>query len=210
MWVPSCAVDNFCIRVTRGWWECTPSTKTFVDLASCAVDFLVSNEAAKRARRSPPASAAPDTLSSATCLRAWRLGNSTLQRDRRKRLAKQHLAGAEDSVDAVYMALAGAAHAQANAAASGGAWSSARLVAEDYVDAVYMALAAAARLLVGPPCTPPHPGQAPLLPVCKSYQRRKKRPAVYPPPSGAGPAITRMQKLSAVHKATPVAKWCRL
>ena len=62
----------------------------------------------------------------------------------------------------------------------------------------------------GPPCTPPHPGQAPLLPVCKSYQRRKKRPAVYPPPSGAGPAITRMQKLSAVHKATSVAKWCRL
>ena len=145
LWIPSCAVDNFCIRVTRGWWECTPSTKTFVDLASCAVDFLVSNEAAKRARRSPPASAAPDTLSSATCLRAWRLGNSTLQRDRRKRLAKQHLAGAEDSVDAVYMALAGAAHAQANAAASGGAWSSARLVAEDYVDAVYMVLAAAAR-----------------------------------------------------------------
>ena len=65
-----------------------------------------------------------------------------MQRDRRKRLAKQHLAGAEDSVDAVYMALAGAAHAQANAA---GAWSSARLVAEDYVDAVYMVLAAAAR-----------------------------------------------------------------
>ena len=62
----------------------------------------------------------------------------------------------------------------------------------------------------GPPCTPPHPGQAPLLPVCKSYQRRKQRPAVYPPPSGAGPAITRMQKLSAVHKATPGAKWCRL
>ena len=62
----------------------------------------------------------------------------------------------------------------------------------------------------GPPCTPPHPGQAPLLPVCKSYQRRKKQPAVYPPPSGAGPAITRMQKLSAVHKATSVAKWCRL
>ena len=68
-----------------------------------------------------------------------------MQRDRRKRLAKQHLAGAEDSVDAVYMALAGAAHAQANAAGSGGAWSSARLVAEDYVDAVYMVLAAAAR-----------------------------------------------------------------
>ena len=43
------------------------------------------------------------------------------------------------------MALAGAAHAQANAAGSGGAWSSARLVAEDYVDAVYMVLAAAAR-----------------------------------------------------------------
>ena len=58
--------------------------------------------------------------------------------------------------------------------------------------------------------TPPQPGQVPMLPVCKSYQRRKKRPAVYPPPSGAGPAITRMQKLSAVHNATPVAKWCRL
>ena len=57
---------------------------------------------------------------------------------------------------------------------------------------------------------PPQPGQVPILPVCKSYQRRKKRPAVYPPPSGAGPAITRMQKLSAVHKATPGAKWCRL
>ena len=28
----------------------------------------------------------------------------------------------------------------------------------------------------GPPCTPPHPGQAPLLPVCKSYQQRTKRP----------------------------------
>ena len=52
--------------------------------------------------------------------------------------------------------------------------------------------------------TPPQPGQVPILPVRKSYQRRKKRPAVYPPPSGAGPAITRMQKLSAVHKATPV------
>ena len=57
---------------------------------------------------------------------------------------------------------------------------------------------------------PPSRGKVPILPVCKSYQRRKKRPAVYPPPSGAGPAITRMQKLSAVHKATPVAKWCRL
>ena len=29
---------------------------------------------------------------------------------------------------------------------------------------------------------PPQPGQVPILPVCKSYQRRKKRPAVYPPP----------------------------
>ena len=74
---------------------------------------------------------------------------------------KQHLAGAEDYVDAVYMALA-AAHAQASAAGSGrrrlrSAWrpaqawatpralSSARRVgAEDYVDAVYMVLAAAA------------------------------------------------------------------
>ena len=28
----------------------------------------------------------------------------------------------------------------------------------------------------GPPCTPPHPGQAPLLPVCKSYQQCTKRP----------------------------------
>ena len=49
--------------------------------------------------------------------------------------------------------------------------------------------------------TPPQPGQVPILPVCKSYQRRKKRPAVHPPPSGAGPAITRMQKLSAAQKA---------
>ena len=35
----------------------------------------------------------------------------------------------------------------------------------------------------GPPCTPPHPGQAPLLPVCKSYQQCTKRP---PEPNGAG------------------------
>ena len=74
---------------------------------------------------------------------------------------KQHLAGAEDYVDAVYMALA-AAHAQANAAGSGrrhlrSAWrpaqawatprtlsSARRADAEDYVDAVYMVLAAAA------------------------------------------------------------------
>ena len=35
----------------------------------------------------------------------------------------------------------------------------------------------------GPPCTPPQPGQAPLLPVCKSYQQRTKRP---PEPNGAG------------------------
>ena len=35
---------------------------------------------------------------------------------------------------------------------------------------------------------PPSRGSSPLLPVCKSYQRRKKRPArgVYPPPRGAG------------------------
>ena len=36
---------------------------------------------------------------------------------------------------------------------------------------------------------PPHPGQAPLLPVCKSYQRRKKRPAVYPPPIRGTPLL---------------------
>ena len=35
----------------------------------------------------------------------------------------------------------------------------------------------------GPPCTPPHPGQAPLLRVCKSYQQCTKRP---PEPNGAG------------------------
>ena len=69
-----------------------------------------------------------------------------MQRDRRKRLAKQHLAGAEDSVDAVHMALAGAAHAQANAAESGRRRLRGALVdAEDSVDAVYMVLAAAAR-----------------------------------------------------------------
>ena len=69
-----------------------------------------------------------------------------MQRDRRKRLAKQHLAGAEDSVDAVYMALAGAAHAQANAAGSSRRRLRGALVdAEDYVDAVYMVLAVAAR-----------------------------------------------------------------
>ena len=124
----------------------------------------------------PHASAAPDTLSclqnntntrlSHTCLgsRSWRLGNSTLW----KRLAKQAApVDAEDYVDAVYMVLAAAAHAQANTARDALVWnpphrsgrrrpaqawatpcalSSARLVdAEDYVDAVYMALAAAAR-----------------------------------------------------------------
>ena len=68
-----------------------------------------------------------------------------MQRDRRKRFAKQHLAGAEDSVDAVNT-LAGAAHAQANAAGSGRRRLRSALVdAEDYVDAVYMVLAAAAR-----------------------------------------------------------------
>ena len=65
---------------------------------------------------------------------------------------------AEDYVDAVYMVLAAAAHAQANTArdalvwnppdGSGrrrlrGSWRPAQ--AEDYVDAVYMVLAAAAR-----------------------------------------------------------------
>ena len=102
--------------------------------------------------------------------RSWRLGNSTLSsmtRLRRKRLAKQaaggHLVNAEDYVDAVYMAVAAAAHAHANAACDalvcnpphgsgrrrllGGLRKPpARLVdAEDYVDAVYMVLAAAAR-----------------------------------------------------------------
>ena len=35
---------------------------------------------------------------------------------------------------------------------------------------------------------PPSRGSSPLLPVCKSYQQRKKRPScgVYPPPRGAG------------------------
>ena len=98
----------------------------------------------------PRASAAPDTLSSAACLRARRLA---LQRDRRKRLAKQQLAGAEDSVDAVYMALAGAAHAQANAAGSGRRRLRGAFVdAEDYVDAVYMVLAAAARTQASASC----------------------------------------------------------
>ena len=45
----------------------------------------------------------------------------------------------------------------------------------------------------------PHPsrGSSPLLPVCKSYQQRKKRPL-----RGVGqvPAITRMQKLSTVRE----------
>ena len=70
-----------------------------------------------------------------------------MQRDRRKRLAKQHLAGAEDSVHAVYMALAGAAHTQANQV--DGVYAALgrppAVDAEDYVDAVYMVLAAAAR-----------------------------------------------------------------
>ena len=111
---------------------CTPSTRTLVDLA------------AKRARRSP-ASAAPDALSSAACLQTtstcalgprafgqpvlapWQL--RALQRDprlRRKRLAKQaaggHVVDAEDYVDAVYMVLAAAAHAQANAACDALVW----------------------------------------------------------------------------------------
>ena len=46
---------------------------------------------------------------------------------RKKRLAKQaaggHLADAEDYVDAVYMVLAAAAHAQANAACDALVWS---------------------------------------------------------------------------------------
>ena len=35
---------------------------------------------------------------------------------------------------------------------------------------------------------PPSRGSSPLLPVCKSYQQREKRPSrgVYPPPRGAG------------------------
>ena len=49
---------------------------------------------------------------------------------------------------------------------------------------------------------------ASILPVCKSYQQRKKGSArllvlgVYPPQPGQFPAITRMQKLSAVQEAT--------
>ena len=56
---------------------------------------------------------------------------------------------------------------------------------------------------------PPIRGRSPLLPVCKSYQQCKKRPAkspfarrVPPPHPGQVPAITRMQKLSTVHKPT--------
>ena len=49
-----------------------------------------------------------------------------MTRLRRKRLAKQaaggHLANAKDYVDAVYMALAAAAHAQANAACDALVW----------------------------------------------------------------------------------------
>ena len=63
-----------------------------------------------------------------------------------------------------------------------------------------------ARLLVLGVYPPPGRGSSPLLPVCKSYQRRKKRPSrsVYPPPhAGQVPAITRMQKLSTVRE-TPL------
>ena len=52
-------------------------------------------------------------------------------------------------------------------------------------------------------CTPPSRGSSPLLPICKSYQQRKKRPSrgVCPPPhAGQVPAITRMQKLSTVRE----------
>ena len=101
-------------------------------------------------------------------LAPWQL--HALQHDprlRRKRLAKQAaLVDAEDYVDAVYMVLAAAAHAQANTARDALVWnpphgsgrrpaqawatphtlSSARLVgSEDHVDVVYMVLAAAAR-----------------------------------------------------------------
>ena len=50
-------------------------------------------------------------------------------------------------------------------------------------------------------------GKSPVLPVRKSYQQRKKGSTrllvlgVHPPPAGAGPHITRMQKLSAAQKA---------
>ena len=56
-------------------------------------------------------------------------------------------------------------------------------------------------------CAPASWGKSLVLPVCKSYQQRKKVSTrllvlgVHPPPAGAGPHSTRMQKLSAAQKA---------
>ena len=62
---------------------------------------------------------------------------------------------------------------------------------------------------------PPSRGRSPLLPVCKSYQQRKKGPArllvllaCTPPQPGQAPAITRMQKLSAAQEATYKKSFC--
>ena len=125
LWIPSCAVNNFCTRVTRGtcpsWRERTPSTRTLVDLASRAADFLVSDKAAKRARPTQAQRLARSVLRLACALSLRVFGPPILapwQLHALRDPQKQHLAGAEDYVDAVYMALA-AAHAQASAAGSG-------------------------------------------------------------------------------------------
>ena len=62
---------------------------------------------------------------------------------------------------------------------------------------------------------PPSRGRSRILPVCKSYQQRRKDLTrllvlgVYPPPQpGQVPAITRMQKLSAVQEATYKKSFC--
>ena len=51
--------------------------------------------------------------------------------------------------------------------------------------------------------TPPQPGQVPILPVCKSYQRRKKRPAVYPPPIRGRPRYYPYAKVISGAKSGP-------
>ena len=48
---------------------------------------------------------------------------------------------------------------------------------------------------------PPSRGRSPYYPYAKVISGAKSGPPCTPPPSGAGPAITRMQKLSAAQKA---------
>ena len=144
----SCAADNFCVRVIWGpapaGGGCTPSARSLVDLLARRAQgpLLISRQSVRAGH--PHASAAPGTRSSAACLqttstrawptRVWAAGLGALATPRfaarptlvQERLAKQaaggHLVDAEDYVDAVYMVLAAAAHAQANAACDALVW----------------------------------------------------------------------------------------